>query len=265
MIGKLYESIARRKSCQKFQEKPLGEAELNGLVDFLSALEAPVPEIDWNFDTLPYLDMVRICSTAPAVRAPVYLVLRAERKNFSLQNCGYLGELAALWLTDRGVATCWQGTAQVDPNEDFPGSLPYVTCLALGYGEGAFRAPGEVPERKSADKVIFNRTPEYEPILEAARLAPSSFNRQPWAFVSDDRQRLHLFRHKSLLANPVTEFHQCVDCGAALAHLQVAAEAKGFRPVFTRLKPEPSFKRGLVYQCSLELQIGPASPGSDLR
>ena len=253
MSGELFESIRRRKSCQRFRDEPLREEHMDGLVDFLSALEAPASEIDWNFDTLPYLDMVRICSTAPAVRAPVYLVLRAERKNFSLQNCGYLGEMAVLWLTARSVATCWQGTAQVDPNEDYRGSLPYVTCIALGYGDDAFRAEGEEPERKPQDKVIFNRIAEYAPILEAARLAPSSFNRQPWAFVSDDRQRLHLFRRKSLVANPVTEFHQCVDCGAALAHLEVAAVEAGYRPEFTRLKPEPSFKHGLVYQCSLQL------------
>ena len=253
MNEELFDSIGRRKSCQKFREEELRAEDMDGLVDFLSELEAPEEEIDWNFDTLPYLDMMRICSTAPAVRAPVYLVLRAERKNFSLQNCGYLGELAVLWLTARGVATCWQGSAQVDPNEDYRGSLPYVTCIAMGYGEDAFRAPGEQPERKEAEKVIFNRTPEYTPILEAARIAPSSFNRQPWAFVSDDRQRLHLFRKKSMLANPVTEFHQCVDCGAALAHLEVAAKARGYEPEFKRLKPEPSFKRGLVYQCSLQL------------
>ncbi len=253
MKGELREAIFRRKSCQRFREEALKDEDMDGLVDFLSALEAPVPEIDWNFDTLPYLDMVRICRTAPAVRAPMYLVLRAERKNFSLQNCGYLGELAVLWLTGRGVATCWQGSAQVDPNEDFHGSLPYVTCFAMGYGEDAFREPGEQPERREAEKVIFNRDPEYTPILEAARIAPSSFNRQPWAFVSDDRKRLHLFRKKSLMTNPVTEFHQCVDCGAALAHLEVAAEAEGYTPEFQRLKPEPSFKRGLVYQCSLQL------------
>ena len=253
MSDALASQILRRKSFRSFREDPLDPGLMEELVDFLSDLTPPEPEIDWNFDTLPYLDMMRICSTAPAVRAPVYLVLRAERKNFSLQNCGYLGELAVLWLTSRGVATCWQGSAQVDPNEDFRGSLSYVTCIAMGYGEDAFRAPGEQPERKEAEKVIFNRTPEYTPILEAARIAPSSFNRQPWAFVSDDRQRLHLFRKKSMLANPVTEFHQCVDCGAALAHLEVAAKAKGYEPEFKRLKPEPGFKRGLVYQCSLQL------------
>ena len=137
MNEELYAGIFRRKSCQKFREEELRSEDMDGLVDFLSELEAPEGEIDWNFDTLPYLDMMRICSTAPAIRAPVYLVLRAERKNFSLQNCGYLGELAVLWLTARGVATCWQGSAQVDPNEDFRGSLPYVTCIAMGYGEDA--------------------------------------------------------------------------------------------------------------------------------
>ena len=71
MNEELFESISRRKSCQKFREEELRAEDMDGLVDFLSELEAPEEEIDWNFDTLPYLDMMRICSTAPAGRAPV--------------------------------------------------------------------------------------------------------------------------------------------------------------------------------------------------
>ena len=249
----LHENIARRRSFQTFRQDPLPDSLVDELVDFLSELYPPVRDIDWNFDTLPYLDMVRICNPAPAVRAPLYLVLRAERKNFSLQNCGYLGELAVLWLTSRNIATCWQGTARVSAKDDFPNSLPYVSCIAMGYSDETFRSLDAPADRKPMERVIFNRVPDYTPILEQARLAPSSFNRQPWAFVSDDRQRLHLFRKKSLFSNPVTEFDLCVDCGAALAHMETAARAAWYNPEFQRLKPAPSFKHGLVYQCSLQL------------
>lgn len=249
----LYSQIERRRSFLSFRQEAVSAEETEGLVDFLSELEAPVPEIDWNFDTLPYLEMVKLCSKEPGIKAPNYLVLRAERKNFSLQNCGYLGELAALYLTGRGIATAWQGTARIQAGNDYNGSLPFVSCIAYGYSDEPFRGPELPAQRKPYEKVCFNRIPEYTPILEAARIAPSSFNRQPWAFVSDDRQRIHLFRKKGLIENPVITFDQCVDCGAALAHLELAAKHEGFNVGFKRLKPEPSFKHRLVYQISLEL------------
>ena len=248
----LYPAIESRRSFLTFRQEGISESETDALVDFLSELEAPVPDIDWNFDTLPYLEMVKLCTKEPGVKAPNYLVLRAERKNFSLQNCGYLGELAVLYLTARGIATAWQGTAKIQAGNDYQGSLPFVTCIAYGYSDEPFRTADSPAQRKPYDKVCYNRIPEYTPIFEAARLTPSSFNRQPWAFVSDDRQRLHLFRKKGLLENPVITFDQCVDCGAALAHMELAAKHEGFTTAFQRLKPEPSFKRGLVYQISME-------------
>ena len=254
MNEELFESIGRRKSCQKFREEELRGEDMDGLVDFLSELEAPEEEIDWNFDTLPYLDMMRICSTAPAVRAPVYLVLRAERKNFSLQNCGYLGDMAVLWLTSRNVATCWQGSASITRENDFPDSLPFVTAIALGYSDESFRESASEFDRLPSEKLIFNRVEEYRPILELGRLAPSSFNRQPCVFVSDDRKRLHLYRRQKLFANPVTEFEQCVDSGVALAHLELGARDAGYSPAIQRLYPAPKFKRNLAYQASVVLE-----------
>ena len=245
--------IHKRRSFRSFRMDPLPEAEIEALVDFLSEQTAPEEKIDWNFDTLPYLDMVKLCSTEPGVKAPHYLILRAERIQFSLQNCGYLGEKAVLYLTEKGIATCWQGSVLIERSKDFEGSLPFVTAIAFGYSDEPFRNEGDSVIRKESEKVIFNRVPEYQPILELGRIAPSSFNRQPCVFVSDDRQRLHVYRKKGFFSNPVSEFAQCVDAGVALAHLELGALDAGYSPKIERLYPAPKFKHGLVYQASVVL------------
>ncbi len=251
MTEDLSAQILRRKSFRSFRQEPLEEALMEDLIDFLSGLTPPAEDIEWNFDTLPYLDMMKLCSTGPGVKAPCYLLLRAERKRFSLQNCGYLGEMAALYLASRNVASCWQGSVIVQPGNDFPGSLPFVSALAIGYSDEEFRRDAAEFDRKPYDKVVFNREEAYRPILELGRLAPSSFNRQPCVFVTDDRQRIHLFRRRGFFSNPVSDFAQCVDAGAALAHLELGAKAAGYHPEIQRLRPEPKFKGKMVYQASL--------------
>ena len=254
MSEPLASQILRRKSFRSFLDDPPEAKLMEDLVDFLSELTPPEPDIDWNFDTLPYTDMVKLCMTEPGVKAPCYLLLRAERKRFSLQNCGYLGEMAVLWLTSRNVATCWQGSASITRENDYADSLPFVTAVALGYSDEEFRESASEFDRLPPEKLIYNRVEEYRPILELGRLAPSSFNRQPCVFVSDDRKRLHLYRRQKLFANPVTEFEQCVDSGVALAHLELGAREAGYSPAIQRLYPAPKFKRNLAYQASVVLE-----------
>jgi len=254
MSDSLSRQIIRRKSFRSFRQEPLAEALIEELVDYLSSLTPPEAEIDWNFDTLPYLDMVKLCSSEPGVKAPRYLLLRAERKRFSLQNCGYLGEKAVLFLTQRNIATCWQGSVIIEKERDFPDSLPFVTAFALGLSDEPFRERAEEFDRLPYEKVAYNREEAYRPILELGRLSPSSFNRQPCVFVTDDRKRIHVFRKRGFFANPVTEFAQCVDAGVAMAHLELGAEAAGFHPTVQRLSPEPRFRRNLIYQASIVLE-----------
>ena len=254
MSDLLASQILRRKSFRSFREDALDPKLMEDLIDFLSDLTPPEPDIDWNFDTLPYLDMVKLCMKEPGVKAPCYLLLRAERKRFSLQNCGYLGEMAVLWLTGRNIATCWQGSAAITRENDYPDSLPFVTAVALGYSDEDFRESEKEFDRLPYEKTVFNRVEEYRPILELGRLAPSSFNRQPCVFVTDDRKRIHLFRKQRLFANPVTEFEQCVDSGVALAHLELGAREAGFEPTIQRLLPIPRFKKNLAYQASIVLE-----------
>lgn len=248
----LSEAIYKRRSIRSYIQEPLADSEIEGLVDFLSGLTPPGEEIDWNFDTLPYLDMVKICSREPWLKAPHYLVLRAERKFFSLQLCGWLGEMGVLWLTTQGIASCWMGNLAVDPAQDFEGSLPFVGAIAFGrseepFGDGFFN-------RLPAEKTCFGRYTEFRNIMDAARFAPSALNRQPCAFVADERDSIHVYRKKVFMNNPVTSYNNSLDAGCAMAHLEVAARADGYPEAhILRLGHEPMFKR-MIYQGTLRLK-----------
>lgn len=247
----ILELIKKRRSAARFTDKPVEDGIIDKLVDYISELEPPVSDIDWNFDTLPYIDMIKIARSEPGIKAPYYLVLRAERKNFSLQNSGYIGELAVLYLTGLGLATRWQGSIAVPRLHDFPDTLPYVTAIAFGYSDDPFRSPSEQPDRLPLKKLAFGFSEPFEEIIEAARLAPSSYNRQPCAYVADDTGRLHVYRRKSLLQNPMTQYLNCIDSGIALAHLYASTDELGMGPEIVRLKPEPKFKN-MIYQASLK-------------
>lgn len=247
-LGFLNEFIPKRKSFRTFDmDKPLGDELLEDLVDFLSGLTMPQDDIDWNFDTLPYNDMVSIAAVEPAVKAPMYLVLRAERVKFCLQNSGYLGELAALWLTSRGVGTCWQGTINV--TEDFPDTLPYITTLAFGWSDEPFRSPDEKVDRKAVSKItIGDFSGSKLDIATAVRLAPSFMNRQPVCLMSM-AGRIHIFRNHVILNSPAISYAQCIDTGAAMAHLRVAADAAGNEMKFVKQSPTPTWNKK-IYQAT---------------
>ena len=246
----LYESIPRRRSFTSFIQEPLEASVIDGLVDFLSDSVPPVDDIDWNFDTLPYVDMVRIADREPGVKAPHYLVLRAERKEGCLQNCGYLGERAVLYLTSLGIATRWQGSITV--GEDFPDTLPYVTAIAFGRSSEPFRSEEDLQllVRLPMKKLCFGQYQPFQSMIEAARLAPSAYNRQPCVYVGDNQGKLHVYRKKALLNHPIVSALSCIDTGVALAHLQIAAEAEGKQYAITRLYAKPAFK-SYIYQFTL--------------
>lgn len=248
---RLNAAILKRRSFNSFIQEPLENELIEELIDFISALMPPAQdEIDWNFDTLPYIDMVRLCNREPGAKAPHYLVLRAERKQFCLQMSAYIGEMAVLFLTEKGIATRWLGNLSI--SEDFPETLPFVAAIAFGRSNEEFR-DGNYLDRLPANKTCFGQYSKQRDIMDAARFAPSYMNRQPCAFVADEHGAIHVFRKKVFLNNPVISYAQCLDAGTAMAHLEIAAIASGHTDSHIyRLSKPPIFK-GMLYQGSLSV------------
>jgi Nitroreductase family len=77
---------------------------------------------------------------------------------------------------------------------------------------------------------------EVAAVLEAAAMAPSVHNSQPWRFrVLADRIELHADPARRLPATDPDDKELRLACGAALANLRIALEALGIRPMVTLL------------------------------
>ena len=73
---------------------------------------------------------------------------------------------------------------------------------------------------------------EVAAVLEAAALAPSVHNSQPWRFrVLPDRIELHADLSRRLPATDPDDKELRLACGAALANLRIALEALGIVPL----------------------------------
>jgi len=74
--------------------------------------------------------------------------------------------------------------------------------------------------------------------LEAARLAPSAANRQPWGFDVQEEGVTVFVR----TGGPEFNVSKRLDCGIAMLHLEVAAANRGFKGEWEFL-PSPQVAR----------------------
>ena len=250
----LDEAIVKRKSIRSFVMEELEPEIIDELVDFLSELTVPDDSIEWNFDILPIDDMRKILNGIPRLQAPHYLVIRSEKIKNCLQNCGYIGEMAVLWLTAHGIATCWQSTLEVEPEHDYADVLPYITTVAFGRSLEPFRtSASEIKKKKKLSAIAFGdmKSPRKE-IMELTWMAPSCMNMEPVRYLVDTH-RIHIYRKNNrILKFNQFNYYQCLDVGVAMAHMQVAARKYGYNVIFERLSPEPDFRKEL-YQASAHL------------
>ncbi|MBE3575447.1 MAG: nitroreductase family protein [Firmicutes bacterium] len=152
------------------------------------------------------------------------------------ETVGYAGEYVILAATAAGVGSCWvSGTFSPDVVASLVDLSPGEKVFAvspLGYPaepsgtERIMKALARSATRKPVERLL---TPEslslascpqwVKQALEAARLAPSALNRQPWRFtVSAEGIRVSVEREGG---------QRRLDCGIAMLHLELGARAAG--------------------------------------
>jgi len=162
---------------------------------------------------------------------------------------GYAGEGVILEATALGLATCWVGgffwpkraaaIAQVAPNERVLAVTP------IGYAregsslqEKAMSRFGRNWQRRSLGDLVAGLEEKDWPAwikaaLEAARLAPSAMNRQPWRFQVDNSS---ITVSADSVVNPTMVVSKRLDCGIAMLHVEVGALASGVKGSWELLK-----------------------------
>ena len=178
---------------------------------------------------------------------------------FVQEKVGYTGEAIILEATALGLNTCWVAgffrpevvTSLIEVSK----SEQVLAVTPVGYArehesweEKLMSRFGRSHNRLQLSKLAAGLPKEEWPdwievSLEAARLAPSAVNRQPWGFnVQDDGITVFV-----RTGGPEFNVSKRLDCGIAMLHLEVAAISSGCKGEWEFL-PSPQVAKFNVHQ-----------------
>lgn len=245
-----YEAIFKRKSVRKYDLKAFETGALLEVEAFIRKVKPLYDNIKTEFKIVSQGEVNGLLT----VKAPHYLIMTSENKIGYLTNAGYMLQQLDLFLSSRGIGSCYLGLTQ--PAKDIKKGLENEVVMVLAFGNPAeeiHRADISEFKRKQLSEItnIIN----YEQILEPVRLAPSATNSQPWYF-TDGRGVIHVYCIKpNFLKALVYEKLNKFDIGIALYHLEVSVEHFGGKIEFVREKiTESNPPKGYYYIGTLNVK-----------
>ncbi len=221
----LYEAVYNRKSVRHYKMELLPQEFFRNLRKFEQGLQSFAPEVHYSVELVNAMDGEARVRGMFHVKAPYYLVFFSEPGKHAMVNAGYLLEQIVLYMTGHGVGTCYQGAAKA-VGLSGPAGMEPVMVVAFGYADEKLHRESFLAKRLPLKELcVFKEdsTEELRLILQAARLAPSAFNRQPWRFVVY-QSRIHVFARQEPFPLRGKEGMLWIDMGIMLSHVALAAE-----------------------------------------
>ncbi|MBE0427501.1 MAG: nitroreductase family protein [Nitrospirae bacterium] len=165
------------------------------------------------------------------------------------EKAGYTGEGIILEATALNLGTCWVGASfnpavasssvQLRKNEKVLAVTPVGYAVEkVSFEEKIMTGFGRTHKRKSLFELVKgleeSKWPEWiKTALEAARIAPSAVNRQPWRFnIEPGSITISVDDLKDTYNIP-----KRLDCGIAMLHIEIAALYRGIRGKWEFLSP----------------------------
>lgn len=220
----LYEAIFVRKSVRNYTNEALSTQVLEDiLVQFdeikglFGGIETELAIFDNREGQCRMLSML-------GIKAPYYLVLYSEEKDKALMNAGYLLEQLSLYLCTRGLGSCFVGSPFLKKKYVHRENKKMMAVLAFGKAKGSWtRKPAEAKRLPLSEMCVYKEAPRQwmKQLLDAARMAPSSMNSQPWRFVVFDN-RIHIFSKKHA-SDRLGKWDE-LNFGIMFSHMMVMAE-----------------------------------------
>lgn len=241
---KWYNTIKVRRSRRQFNGQPIYKAVVKDLMDFSDELNSRVEGFRAAIVTENPEKVFKgaVGSYGKIKNAPAYVAFIGDMSDPNVQEkSGYLGECFILEATTHGLATCWVG-GFFDQNEVAkqinlgPGER-VLAVSPIGYTVKEYNLEEKLMsglagshKRKSlavlCKGIPAEKWPDWVRIaLEAARLAPSAVNRQPWRFtINEDYVMVSLDSQYFSFG-----ISKRLDCGIAMLHFQVGALNAGVK------------------------------------
>ena len=218
-----YEAIFRRKSVRKYTNEEIDGWTLERIERFgMDAISVrPDIRVKWHIFRAADQKLKGMFQ----VKAPYYAALYSEICEDYQENAGCLMEQFSLYLHTLGIGSCYQGAASL--KDDSKEDLELVIIMAFGYPAEPLERDWTEFKRLGLKKLVrVHGTFEkfHRKLLEAARLAPSVLNMQPWRFVTTEN-RIHLFVKKPNKMGYRRQLDMNLfGAGIALSHILLTAE-----------------------------------------
>ncbi|MHC9540504.1 MAG: nitroreductase family protein [Vulcanimicrobiota bacterium] len=239
-VERWYESIKKRHSVRSYKETPIGQ----NVVEKLQAICS-----DFSMDGVRVVlvsenvkDVFRgvIGPYGKVKGAPLYITVISDKSQPHVQEkSGYVGEGIILEATALGLGTCWVGGlfnpqaaakhTALRPGEIIPAVISVgYQAEKISFDEKLLKSMAKSHTRKELSELVSGLAPEKWPqwaatAFEAARIAPSALNRQPWRFVAEER----CVTVKTDDGKDSDSHSKRLDCGIAMLHLEIGARREG--------------------------------------
>jgi len=244
-FSRWYPVISKRRSRRHFIPNRPIEPDKKSALDAICKQFKPFPNARSCLVTESVNKVFKgiIGSYGKVKNAPAFIAFIGSMDSNTLQEeVGYTGEGIILEATALGLNTCWvagffrpecvSSIIEIENNERVLAVTPIGYAaeaqsleerLTTGFGLTHNRVPiSKLIAGKEIDKI-----PGWvKASVEAARLAPSAINRQPWGFLVED-DGISVFVRTG---GPEFNVSKRLDCGIAMLHIEVAAlnyEIKG--------------------------------------
>ena len=239
-VDRWLEAARDRRSRRSFDGSAVSEADLDALADACERLKPAADARVVLARSAPEALFRGIVGSYGRVTgaSSALLFVGAADSAAALAAVGYTGEALVLEATALGLGTCWIGgmfdgglarsTAGIDGGEKVYAITPLGTPMQtittterLVYG---MRKPKpRKPVATIAPGMQEREWPSWaRPGVEAARIAPSAHNRQPWRFRAEGGAIVVSFDGPD---TPIVS--KRVDCGIAMLHFELAVRAAG--------------------------------------
>lgn len=237
-VERWWTAIFERVSVRNFTHQPIPTGAFDRLIKATALLQPMAPSARAVVVRDKPDRILRGAAYGLFSGAQGYIVLMGNPDGHRVdQEVGYLGEGLVLEATALGLGTCWVGgmfrASKVKGLGPIPGEKVFAV-IPLGYpaarpsfGHRFLKGFARSKNRKDL-ATICPSLPHAPPWavagLEAARLAPSAMNRQPWRFTIQDDQ---VILADGGFDTPLVS--KKLDCGIALLHFELGARHAGWQ------------------------------------
>ena len=250
-FSRWYPAIEKRRSRRHFDDSRPIESDTLSALDTVCKRFMPFPSARSCLVTESVKGVFRgiVGSYGKIKDAPAFIAFIGNIDSASVQEeVGYTGEGVILEATALGLNTCWvagffkpesvASVVEIKSNERVLAVTPVGYArrfesleekLMTGFGRTHRRLP---VSRLVSEPGRDNLSGWIKASIQAARLAPSAVNRQPWGFHVEDDSIIVYVR----TGGPEFSVSKRLDCGIAMLHIEVAAMSYGVRGEWQFLK-----------------------------